>query len=79
MPRMHPQLRPIMQLGPLGASVADLPGVGALCPALTVQRRRLGARPARRALSEAASDRGLLVHLPCRFDVADVRTDPARY
>jgi hypothetical protein len=31
MPRMHPQLRPIMQLGPLGASVADVPGVGALC------------------------------------------------
>ena len=28
---MHPQLRPIMQLGPLGASVADVPGVGALC------------------------------------------------
>jgi len=31
---MHPQLRPIMQLGPLGASVADVPGVGAFCSTL---------------------------------------------
>jgi hypothetical protein len=31
---MHPQLRPIMQLGPLGASVADVPGGGALCSTL---------------------------------------------